>query len=154
MLTNGLNNPRQLSLVDGKVLLIAEAGAGGPTCQGTGEDTMCIGATGSISGVLFPQHGTNRSHTELVTGLISGAGPDGSFAVGSDGVSQRSLHKPIYIQETFAPPDVLPAGIPGEQSGQLLKARPFGPAIRSPTSRRSRRRTTPTVTASTATRTR
>jgi hypothetical protein len=126
VVTNGLNNPRQLSLVDGKALLIAEAGSGGPTCAGTGEDEMCIGATGSVSGVLFPQYGTNRSHTELVTGFVSGAGPDGSFAVGSDGVSQRSLHSPIYVQETYAPPDALPAGIPGEQSGKLLKARPFG----------------------------
>src|SRR5690349_4472429 len=97
VLTNGLNNPRQLDLVDGKVLLIAEAGAGGTACQGTGEDTMCVGATGSVSGVLFPQYGTNRSHKELVTGLISAAGPDGSFAVGSDGVAQRSVHKSIYI---------------------------------------------------------
>jgi len=129
VLTNGLNNPRQLDLVDGKVLLIAEAGAGGTTCQGEGEDAMCIGATGSISGVLFPQAGTNREHKQLVTGLISGAGPDGSFAVGSDGVAQRSVHKSIYIQETFAPPDALPAGIPGEQSGQLLKAHAFGPAV-------------------------
>ena len=57
VLTNGLNNPRQLSLVDGKVLLIAEAGRAVPTCQGTGEDEMCVGATGSVSGVLFPQAG-------------------------------------------------------------------------------------------------
>jgi hypothetical protein len=42
-------------------------------------------------------------------------------------VSQRDFHKPIYIQETFAPLDVFPPGIPGEQSGQLLTARPFGP---------------------------
>ena len=34
VLTNGLNNPRQLSLVDGKVLLIAEAGAGGTDLPG------------------------------------------------------------------------------------------------------------------------
>ena len=84
---------------------------------------MCIGATGSVSGVLFPQYGTNREHKQLVTGLVSGAGPDGSFAVGSDGVSQADPHKPIYIQETYAPPDALPAGIPGDQSGKLLKAR-------------------------------
>jgi hypothetical protein len=127
VLTNGLNNPRQLDLVDGRALLIAEAGAGGTACQGTGEDAQCVGATGSVSGVLFPQAGTNRNHVELVSGLLSGAGPDGSFAVGSDGVAQR--HESIYIQETFAPPDVLPAGIPGEQSGKLLKARPFGPAV-------------------------
>src|SRR3954454_1785414 len=126
VLTNGLNNPRQLSLVAGKVLLIAEAGSGGTTCSGTGEDEMCVGATGSEGGVLYPQYGTNRDHREVVTGFLSGAGPDGSFAVGSDGVSQRSVHKPIYVQETFAPPDIIPAGLPGDQSGKLLTARPFG----------------------------
>src|SRR4051794_37503910 len=62
VLTNGLNNPRQLSLVDGRVLLIAEAGSGGPTCQGTGEDEMCLGSTGAVSSVPFPQDGTNRGH--------------------------------------------------------------------------------------------
>ena len=36
VVTNGLNNPRQLSLVDGHVLLIAEAGSGGSDCSGTG----------------------------------------------------------------------------------------------------------------------
>ena len=73
-----------------------------------------------MSGVLFPQFGTNRQHKTIASGLISGAGPDGSFAVGSDGVSQRNLRSPIYIQETFAPPDVIPSGLPGEQSGKLL----------------------------------
>jgi hypothetical protein len=128
VVTSGLNNPRQLSLVDQGTLLIAEAGKGGSACSGTGPDAMCIGATGSVSGVFLPQAGTDRRHIELVTGLISGSGPDGSFAVGSDGVSQRHLGSPIYVQETFAPPDVIPSGLPGEQSGKLLRARPFGAA--------------------------
>jgi hypothetical protein len=128
VVTSGLNNPRQLSLVDNGVLLIAEAGKGGPACSGEGEDETCVGATGSVSGVLLPQAGKNRDHTELVSNLISGAGPDGSFAVGSDGVSQHDFWSKIYIQETFAPPDVIPAGLPGDQSGKLLAARPFGTA--------------------------
>ena len=126
VLTNGLNNPRQLSLVKDKVLLIAEAGSGGSACSSGGpEGPICIGDTGSVGGVLFPQGGSNREHAELFTGLISGAGPDGSFAVGPDGVSQRDFHSPIYVQETFAPPDVIPAGLPGEQSGKLLAGEPF-----------------------------
>jgi hypothetical protein len=128
VVTSGLNNPRQLSLVDNGVLLIAEAGKGGAACSGSGQDAMCVGATGSVSAVLLPQGGKNRHHEELVTNLISGAGPDGSFAVGSDGVSQHDLSDKIYIQETFAPPDVFPPGLPGEQSGKLLAARPFGTA--------------------------
>ena len=126
VLTNGLNNPRQLSLVDNSVLLIAEAGRGGSACSGSGQDTTCIGSTGAVSSLLFPQGGSSRAHTTLVNNLISGAGPDGSFAVGSDGVSQRSIWSPIYIQETFAPPDVIPSGLPGEQSGKLLAAHAFG----------------------------
>jgi hypothetical protein len=125
VLTSGLNNPRQLSLVDNAALLIAEAGKGGSACSGSGDDATCVGATGSVSGVLLPQAGTGRSHVELVNNLISGAGPDGSFAVGSDGVSQRDFRSKIYVQETFAPPDVIPAGLPGDQSGKLLAAKPF-----------------------------
>jgi hypothetical protein len=128
VVTSGLNNPRQLSLVDNGVLLIAEAGNGGRACQGEGEDAMCVGASGSIGAVLLPQAGENRDHLELVKNLISGAGPDGSFAVGSDGVSQHDLRSKILIQETWAPPDAFPAGVPGEQAGQLLTARPFGTA--------------------------
>jgi hypothetical protein len=128
VLTRGLNNPRQLSLVDNGALLIAEAGKAGTACSGSGQDEQCIGATGSVSAVFLPQAGTQRDHLELVTGLISGGGPDGSFVVGSDGASQRHFGSPIYIQETFAPLDVLPAGIPGDQSGQLLAAKPFGKA--------------------------
>lgn len=125
VLTRGLNNPRQLSLVDNGVLLIAEAGKAGTACSGSGQDEQCIGATGSVSAVFLPQAGTQRAHLELVNGLISGGGPDGSFVVGSDGVSQSRLGAPIYIQETFAPLDVVPAGIPGDQSGKLLAAKPF-----------------------------
>jgi hypothetical protein len=128
VVTSGLNNPRQLSLVDNGVLLIAEAGKGGTACSGTGDNETCVGASGSVSGVLLPQWGVNRHHIELVSNLISGAGPDGSFAVGSDGVSQHDLRSKIFIQETFAPPDVIPAGLPGDQSGKLLAARPFGTA--------------------------
>jgi hypothetical protein len=127
VLTNGLNNPRQLQLVDGKGLLIAEAGSGGTACADSPMGPQCVGATGSVSGVSHPQYGTGRPHTELLTGFLSGAGPDGSFAVGSDGVAQRDAWGPIYVQETFAPPDVIPAPLPGAQSGKLLAGQPFGP---------------------------
>ena len=78
----------------------------------------CVGATGSVSGVTAPQYGTGRAHIELLTGFLSGAGPDGSFAVGSDGVNQRNAWSPIYVQETYAPPDVIPAPLPSVAVGQ------------------------------------
>jgi hypothetical protein len=114
VLTSGLNNPRQLQLAVGDgVLLIAEAGKGGPTCEGEGEDAFCVGDTGEISTVLVPMFGSNKRAHTLVRGLFSGAGPDGSFAVGSNGVSARSL---------------LDLKIVADMDGNLLEARPFGDA--------------------------
>lgn len=121
VVATGLNNPRQLSLLgDGDSLLIAEAGRGGPVCGSEGpEGPMCIGATGSIALVRHARAAHNTRPRRIVTGLLSAAGPDGGFAVGSDGVSARSLDK-IYIQMTYAPPDVLPAPLPAAQAGKLL----------------------------------
>jgi hypothetical protein len=62
-----------------------------------------------------------------VTGLLSGAGPDGNFAAGSDGVSARKVNGPFFIQETYAPPDVLPGPLGSQQDGKLLVAKPGGP---------------------------
>jgi hypothetical protein len=123
VVVSGLNNPRQLSLVEGKELLIAEAGKGGdiPVTGPEGEP-QGIGATGSISAVWNPSRAHDQSPHRIVTGLMSAAGEDGSFAVGSDGVSSRRLYGPIYIQETFAPTDALPASL-ARQNGWLLKAR-------------------------------
>src|SRR3954447_3007987 len=125
VVVSGLNDPRQLTLVGDDVLLIAEAGKGG-TIKATGpdgEDTF-IGATGSVSAVLLPQFARHTSPNRIIRGLMSGAGEDGSFAVGSDGVAARSTHGPIYVQETFAPPSVLPDSLK-RQNGRLLAARPY-----------------------------
>jgi hypothetical protein len=115
-----LNNPRQISLLEDKqVLLVAEAGTGGKLCEGEGEEAFCLGTTGSIRKVST----SGKWHSKkIVTGLLSGAGPDGSFAVGSDGVSARHLDQ-IYIQETFFGPDPVP-GFPWKQNGSLLRQSP------------------------------
>jgi hypothetical protein len=113
-----LNNPRQLSLVEGEgALLVAEAGRGGSKCVTDPEfGETCVGDTGSVRKVS-----TNNSFkkTRVVGGLLSGAGPDGSFATGSDGVSARHLSS-IFIQETFFPPEAL-AHLPKRQSGATLR---------------------------------
>jgi hypothetical protein len=100
-----LNNPRQLSLVgESNTLLIAEAGTGGKTCINDPElGTECIGNTGAIRSLLLDGH---SKPVRIVSGLPSAAGPDGSFAVGSDGVSARHLNQ-VYIQETFFPPEAV-----------------------------------------------
>ncbi len=123
VIANGLNNPRQLSLPLNAALLIAEAGKGGSTCQGSGENQMCVGNTGSISVRFLPQRDGPRLQFRVVKDLLSAAGGDGSFAVGSDGVSHR-VGGPLFVQETYAPPDVVPAPF-GDQAGQLLVARPW-----------------------------
>jgi hypothetical protein len=114
-----LNNPRQLSLVgESNTLLIAEAGSGGKKCISDPEfGTTCIGNTGAIRSLVLDGH----SHTvRLATGFLSSASPDGSFAVGSDGVSARHLNQ-IFIQETFFPPGPI-STLPGSRTdGRLLR---------------------------------
>jgi hypothetical protein len=63
--------------------------------------------------------GRHGHHKTVMQGLLSGAGADGSFAVGSDGAAKR-LDGPYYSIITYAPPDVLPQGLPGWQSGKLV----------------------------------
>lgn len=118
----GLNNPRQLSITDSNVLLIAEAGKGGTLATSTDPEggAQGIGRTGSISAVLAPQHATNTKPYRIISGLLSAASPDGSGAVGPDGVSAHRLSN-ISIQQTFLPPDVVPAQ-DARYNGQLLRA--------------------------------
>lgn len=114
VVATGLNNPRQLS-VSGTDLYVAEAGTGGTDCG----DGGCVGTTGAIAKVSQALRARSVTPTRVVTGLLSAADSDGSFAVGPDGVSAAELGK-LYIAMTYAPPDVLPEGLPGEQAGQLL----------------------------------
>jgi hypothetical protein len=135
VVVSGLNNPRQLSLVHNGVLLIAEAGKGGdvatvPSPEG-GSDGL--GYTGSISAVRRPALAHDQQPHRIVTGLLSAASaqaqddlPAGSFALGPDGVSARSLNRIGIIETTFGPatPD---AAKPFD--GHLLLTSPNG-AIR------------------------
>src|SRR5262249_4236590 len=54
----------------------------------------------------------------IITGLLSGAAPDGTGAVGSDGVSFDNGS--VFVQETFFPPSAL-SGLPANQNGKLLR---------------------------------
>ncbi len=131
VVVSGLNNPRQLSLVHDDVLLIAEAGKGGNVATITDPEggTQGLGYTGSISAVLAPAYGHNRSPHRIVTGLLSAAAkgspqePKGSGAVGPDGVSARSLNRIGIIETTFGP--AVPAAAKS-RDGHLLLARPYG----------------------------
>ena len=123
VVVSGLNNPRQVWRDSTGKLFVAEAGYGGTTCEGVGEEAQCLGTTGSIARIHYPGTTINGTFERVITGLISASGPDGSFAVGADGVSTKG--RDIFVQMTWAPPDVIPAPLPSEQVGKLLKARPF-----------------------------
>jgi hypothetical protein len=112
---SGLNNPRQLSMASNGDVIVAEAGRGGKACQGDGQSAICVGRTGAVTRIH-----AGKAH-QVVTGLLSGAGKDGSFAVGSDGAGKRA-GGPYFSIITYAPQDVIPNGLPGWQSGKLVKA--------------------------------
>lgn len=120
VVARGLDNPRQLSLVGNGQLYIAEAGHGGSTCIGEGEDALCVGGTGAISQILVPQTASNVTPRRIVTGLFSGAGPSGAFATGADGVSAASATE-LYIAVTGGDPEgPVPPG--ADQAGKLLRS--------------------------------
>ncbi len=120
-IASGLDNPRQISLTVNGGLVVAEAGHGGRHCVGSGQDATCIGFTGTVS---VYRDGHRR---EVMTGLISGAGEDGSFATGADGAGRRPGNGSYLAVMTYAPPQALPPGVSGRQLGKLLVARPGGP---------------------------
>jgi hypothetical protein len=112
-----LNNPRGLELA-GDALYVAEAGSGGPTCLPP-PDEVCIGFTSSITKV---DDGRQR---RVVRGLVSAAGPDGTFATGADDVSVADRGGGLFTIIT-GPPCELPPGVPPEavrQLGKLLRAK-------------------------------
>lgn len=123
-----LNNPRQLDLVHGDALLIAEAGRGGTvkTLNDREGGKQGIGYTGSISLVLSPGKASRQKPHRILGGLVSAAaaenseeGPKGGFATGPDGVAALTLNN-IAIQETdFSAAAPLPARA-AAQSGKLL----------------------------------
>jgi len=121
----GLNNPRQLALTDSGQLLIAEAGNGGTLGQIADPEggVQGLGYSGSISLVNRPSRAMNGTPNRIVTGLLSAASPDGSGAVGPDGVDGNTVNR-LSIQETAFPPDAI-AGLPGNAvryNGGLISA--------------------------------
>jgi len=126
----GLNNPRQLSLVDGEVLLVAEAGKGGDLGQIVDPEggTQGLGYTGSVSAVFQPARAHNQHPLRIVRHLLSAAaaadgpnGPKGGGATGPDGVSATSLWHIGVVETTFGP--TAPAQ---NRDGHLLLTSPFG----------------------------
>ncbi len=109
-----INNPRQVTLGPGGELYVASAGRGGSRCQGKGEDRQCFGFTSRVLKLEGGERGV------VAGGFLSLAGPDGSFAVGVDGVGVRP-DGTVFAVETSATPDEL-RGLPRRvrrQTGKL-----------------------------------
>ena len=88
VIASGLNNPRGISLGEGKTttLYVTEAGLGsGNTVDGVQEG---VGATGSITAIARP-NSSRPSASRIVTGLASAAAIEGGSleALGPDGIS-------------------------------------------------------------------
>ena len=117
VVVSGLNNPRQVSFgPDLHSIVVAEAGRGGRKCGEFG----CWGRTGSITLVRRPGETVGAAPNRVVRGLVSAAGPQGEFAVGSDGACARRLNR-IHIAMAFAPRRFVPDGVPAWQLGKLLR---------------------------------
>jgi hypothetical protein len=83
VIATGLDNPRGITLSPTGSIYVAEAGRGGDVvCVPGPEGEFCLGETGAITRV-FHRGGFNR----VVTGLPSGAAPDGSAAIGPHDVA-------------------------------------------------------------------
>jgi hypothetical protein len=120
VVTQQLNNPRQLDLTDNGVLVIAESGTGGQNCATVDAQLVCVGTTASVSIVQRPSKAVRVPAQRVVTGLLSEAGPSGAAATGNDGVSARSLDRIFIVKDVDVPDGI--AGLPEEQEGKLLRA--------------------------------
>jgi hypothetical protein len=82
VIASHLNNPRGLAHGPGGVIFLAEAGRGGKTCMGSGQNQTCVGLTGSFD--VIGKGGVHR----VATGLISASGPGGVAAIGPASVAR------------------------------------------------------------------
>jgi hypothetical protein len=133
VVATGLDNPRQLSWGDDGVLLVAEAGSGGDTCVtppgAPPEAALCGGSTGGITAIEDPG-GEAATAARVVDGLFSLAGPDGSFAIGSNGADDTDLVGEYLVAEgnfPFGPlPPELLAAAGAETLAHLVVVEPGG----------------------------
>lgn len=89
-----LNNPHKLFLGPGGSIYVVEAGSGGrDNCLGSGTARTCIGLSGSITRIA------GATRTRVVTGLWSGAEPDGRRAEGPADVIVRGRTYDVLLQD-------------------------------------------------------
>ncbi|WBO69709.1 ScyD/ScyE family protein [Streptomyces camelliae] len=111
VVAGGLNSPRSLAWGRHGHLLVSEAGATPPACQGTGFATKCYGLTGSVADIssgkpvrIAEGLATNFNQEETI-------GPNG-LTVGPNG------H--VYTLSAGSPEQV-PSGLPADLTAELGK---------------------------------
>jgi hypothetical protein len=121
VVARGIDNPRHLALGTDGTLYVAAAGRGGGTCLRLEGERMCVGFTGRVLAVN-PATGVKLVVSD---GLISGAGPDGSFATGPDGVAVGPDGRVDTILTSGTSRDL--AALPPrwrQQAGELVRVAP------------------------------
>ncbi|MFN2595497.1 MAG: ScyD/ScyE family protein, partial [Actinomycetota bacterium] len=114
-----LNNPRHVHVAADGSIYVAEAGKGGSHCSGPRRDKTCIGFTSAVSRYA------NGTQQRIVTGLVSAAGKDGSFAVGADDVAVDASGSLFSIETSAGRHTGLPR-VYTKQLGRLLATSPAG----------------------------
>jgi hypothetical protein len=93
VVASGLNNPRKIFLGTDGAVYVVEAGTGGRSkCLGTGTNRTCVGLTGSIARIV------DGAPERVVTGLFSGARPNGDRAQGPADVLVRAGTYYVLLQ--------------------------------------------------------
>ena len=126
VLISGLDNPRELEVLPDGDLLVAQAGYGGhnpDNCFGKGQNKQCVG----ISGKLTVVH--DGVGSDVMRGLLSVAGADGTFATGPDG-GTMGADGTYYAIIAGGDASQAPPGVPAQQLGHLMAKAPNGVAHR------------------------
>jgi hypothetical protein len=120
VVAKNLNNPRKLFAGANGDLYVVEAGTGGSDkCIGSGQAETCVGLTGAIVRVA---HGLV---TPVVTGLWSGAKPDGTSAQGPADVIVKGNTYDVLLQDgTIDKSGVNSLGPDGATAGDLISTPP------------------------------
>jgi len=119
-----LNNPRKLFVGPNGALYVVEAGTGGrDRCLGAGSSRVCVGLSGSITRLV----GGRRER--IVTGLWSGAFPNGQKAQGpADVIVRRGTYYVLLQDASINPQGMNALGPDGTTAGNLVKT-PAGRAM-------------------------
>ncbi len=119
-----LNNPRKIFLGSDGAVYVVEAGTGGrDKCLGTGPNAACIGLSGSITRIA------NGAQKRVVTGLWSGARPNGQRAQGPADVIVRGRTYYVLLQDaSIDSRGVNALGPDGATAGDLIST-PAGKAV-------------------------